>query len=121
MRIALAGWLVFLSVAATAAPYAVNTPEMSNPSATATPFMSRQESPLLQDVETQGSIVSVDTVFGQLTLQDELGNAQDFRVNSNVPVLQQGVQLKLADLKPGDRVLLRYTSRPLLVQRIQKL
>jgi len=107
-----------LSLAAAAMESA---PVNNSPWANNGPYVSPQQSPQVQSVIAQGTVLSIDTVFQHVTVNVDGGGARDFPIDSTTPITDHFAQINFQDLHPGDRVAVHFYNQPLLVTQVEKL
>ena len=71
--------------------------------------------------EITGTIKSIDLISGIIGVQDVKGMPMEFSVETNTPLEDKHLQIGLEDLRPGDRVTVRYEIEPRLVNRIDRI
>jgi hypothetical protein len=79
------------------------------------------ENPNVKTAEMTGKIYLLDRVSGNLSIQDGKGPPIAFSVEANTPVEDHHLQISLNELRPGDRVTVRYNVEPRRVNNIERI
>lgn len=70
---------------------------------------------------SKGTVESIDTAAHKITIKDKNGKTEEFVYDPGVCVVYKGQSAKLADLQPGDSVVLNWLRDSRIVTTISKL
>jgi len=91
------------------------------PASAANFMLPPQESPVIPQYIVQGPVLSVDHVYGKLSMASPNGETLQFWVSSITPIRNaRGLQLQLDDIRTGDSVAIQYQTAPLSILWIEK-